>query len=327
MTKMRFGVLGCASIARRHVLPAMVGIPDISLVAIASRTREKAVEFAKEFNCRPVTGYEDLLRMAEIDAVYVPLPTGLHCEWARRALDAGKHVLIEKSLGSTLGDATSVVEKARLLGLVVKENYMFEYHAQQAQVRHLISTRIGRAHLFRANFGFPPLPKNDFRYDPALGGGALLDAGGYVLKALKVFFPSYKNRLLAAMLAFGEGGVDVAGAAMVELVSEDHRLPAHLAFGFDHHYQCGIEVWGSRGKLCTDRTFTAGPAVTPTVRIETASGVETFALPTDNHFRRLLINFIGSVHSAGRRLAEYDAIVEQACLQEQVRRLGIGRME
>lgn len=320
MNAIRFGVLGCASVAKRLVLPAMKQVAAIELVAVASRTSEKASAYATEFGCSAITGYEPLLQRPDIDAIYMPLPTGLHNEWAHRALDAGKHLFLEKSLASNLSEAQSIVDKARHKGLLVKENYMFEYHSQQRAVSELIRKRVGHVRVFRANFGFPPLARDNFRYDARLGGGALLDAGGYVLKALQVFFPEYLPRMRAATLTAGESGVDIAGTAMVELQAKGQSIPAHLAFGFDHHYQCGIEVWGSEAKLCTNRTFTAGASFNPSVRIETAAGCEEVALPADNHFQKILSHFTELLQS-NEYTAEYEVIVKQAALQADLRRV------
>jgi predicted dehydrogenase len=318
MNPIRFGVLGCASIARLLAIPAMKSVPNIELVAVASRTREKAFLYASEFSCHAVTGYEELLRLPGIDAIYMPLPTGLHHEWAHRALDAGKHLFIEKSLACNPTEARSIIDKAQSKGLLIKENYMFEYHAQQAVVRELMRTRVGQIRVFRASFGFPPLQKDNFRYDSSLGGGALLDAGGYVLKALGSFFPSHVMRVRAANLTLGESGVDIAGAAMVDLECGGECIPAHVDFGFDHYYQCGVEIWGSKAKLTTNRTFTAGSSFAPSVRIETADGVETRELPKDNHFRNIFVHFVESVFQDDHT-AEYQAILKQAELQENVR--------
>lgn len=320
MKAIKFGVMGCASVAKRLMLPAMMEVSSIELVAIASRTLEKASAYAAEFGCDEVIGYDELLRLPDIDAVYIPLPTGLHHEWAHRALDAGKHVFLEKSLASNYVEAESIVEKARRKGLLVKENYMFEYHSQQATVRELMRSQLGRVRLFRASFGFPPLPSDNFRYDSRLGGGALLDAGGYVLKALSVFFPDYRPRVRAATLTIGDSGVDISGAIMLDMRHDDDQtIPAHLAFGFDHHYQCGIEIWGSQAKLSTDRTFTAGANYSPSIRIETAGQVENHAQPIDNHFRNILLQFAKSVQGNGDHTAEYQAVLRQARLQEDTR--------
>jgi predicted dehydrogenase len=303
------------------MIPAMKAIPSIELVAVASRSHEKASAYADEFSCRAVVGYDDLLSIPEIDAIYMPLPTGLHLEWANRALDAGKHVFIEKSLAYDLAEAKSIVDKARYKGLLVKENYMFQYHSQQTAVRELVRQQIGRVRVFRANFGFPPLPPDNFRYDRELGGGSLLDAGGYVLKALEVFFPEYRPRVRAATLTIDDGGVDIAGAVMVDMEFDRQCIPAHLAFGFDHHYQCNIEIWGSHAKLSTDRTFTAGPGFSPSIRVETVGGIGSQVLPADNHFRNIISDFTKSVLTVKDYTSEYQSILRQAALQDDVRRL------
>jgi len=96
MKKIRIGVLGCANIAHRSVIPAILSLPDhFELVAIASRTLDKATIFAQEFGCEAMSPYEKLIQRKDIDAVYLPLPTGLHKEWLNKALISGKHVYAE----------------------------------------------------------------------------------------------------------------------------------------------------------------------------------------------------------------------------------------
>lgn len=321
MKALRIGVMGCASVAKRLVIPAIREVQHLQLVAVASRYKHKADEYAAEFDCIPVYSYEHLLKMNEVDAIYMPLPTGLHHEWAHRALDAGKHVFMEKSLASNYIEAKTIVEKARKNNLLVMENYMFEYHSQQSAVKELIQAKIGEVRLFRASFGFPPLPSSNFRYDSKLGGGALLDAGGYVLKALSVFFKDHIPKVTSASLTYGEQGVDIAGAVSVNMMNGVGCIPAHLAFGFDHFYQCNIEIWGSKAKLSTDRTFTAGKSYLPNVKVETANGVESIVLPTDNHFQNILSIFASKCIENRDHESEYAAILKQALLQDQVRQI------
>ena len=97
----RIGVMGCANIARRSVIPAILAVPDLRLAGIASRTPDKGREFARQFGCDFLGGYPDLLDRPDVDAIYMPLPPGLHAEWAAKALLAGKHLLIEKSLATS----------------------------------------------------------------------------------------------------------------------------------------------------------------------------------------------------------------------------------
>jgi predicted dehydrogenase len=111
--RIRIGILGCAEIARRSMIPAILSLRDrFELVAVASRDRAKAEAFASRFDCRAVVGYEPLLRPELVDAVYVPLPSGLHPEWVGRALETGLHVYAEKSLALRFEQAREMVSQA-----------------------------------------------------------------------------------------------------------------------------------------------------------------------------------------------------------------------
>jgi predicted dehydrogenase len=170
----KIGVMGCANIAARSVIPAIKGNASFQLVAVASRDSKKAEALATEVGCRAITGYEHLLS-ADVDAVYVPLPTGLHDEWVSKCLEAGKHVFVEKSFGISYAATRRMAERAKQKGLVIMEDFMFLYHRQHAFLLKMIREgTIGRVRNFRASFGFPPLPHRNFRYAKALGGGALL---------------------------------------------------------------------------------------------------------------------------------------------------------
>lgn len=319
MSEIRFGVLGCASVAERLMLPAMKTVKDLSLIAVASRDRSKAIDFSEKFDCIPVHKYESLLDRSDVDAIYMPLPTGLHLEWAHKALDAGKHLLVEKSLACTYEDAKSIVEKAKEMKLLVIENYMFEFHSQQQEVKKIMNTELGAIRVFRANFGFPPLPVHNFRYDKALGGGALLDAGGYVLKSLSVFFPNFRVKVLAAHKTIGTGNVDVAGSGMLELHNDEGlSIPVQVTFGFDNYYQCGIEVWGSNGMIRTDRTFTSKQDNTPSVFLFKEGKESTIEMQSDNHFRNILLHFQRVIETKNFSL-EYRKVLQQAQLQEKFR--------
>ncbi|MDR0994265.1 MAG: Gfo/Idh/MocA family oxidoreductase [Verrucomicrobiota bacterium] len=314
----RIGVMGCANIARRSVIPAILAVPELRLAGIASRSKEKGEEFARSFGCAHLGDYQDLLDRPDIDAVYMPLPTGLHAEWAAKALRAGKHLLVEKSLAASFAEAHGLVALAREHRRVMMENYMFQYHTQQAVVQQLIRDGLGEIRLFRATFCFPPLSAGNFRYDQALGGGALLDAGGYPLKACQVFMDG-DIQVLSACLNDSADHVDIWGGAMLSATSCGIRIPLQIAFGFDQFYQCGIEVIGQRGRLTTFRTFTAGEGVVPTALLETPGQRREIQLPVDNHFIAILKEFCRRVHTDDVETPCAENLC-QARLQDQVRR-------
>jgi predicted dehydrogenase len=119
-----------------------------------------------------------------IDAVYLPLPPSLHFDWAMRALEQGKHVFLEKPATVSPEQAEALLNKAKQKHLAVQENYAFLYHSQLSAFQSRIeSGRIGTVQSYDIRFGFSPhRAANDFRYDAAMGGGALLDCGGYCVR-------------------------------------------------------------------------------------------------------------------------------------------------
>ena len=112
--------MACADIAQRSVIPAILQSEHTQLVAVASRSAQKARKFAGQFGAAAITGYANLLERPDIDAIYMPLPTGLHEEWVKRSLEAGKHVLVEKSFAMDLASARRMLDVARSNNLKMK---------------------------------------------------------------------------------------------------------------------------------------------------------------------------------------------------------------
>jgi len=313
----RIGVMGCASIAQRMVIPAIVLSPRYILAAIASRSLLKALLYTQQFGGDPVEGYEALLSRKDIDAVYIPLPTAQHHYWAKRALESGKHVLIEKSLAPNFAEAEDIVQTARTNNLMVKENFMFVYHRQFSMIRTILETgRLGALRCVRSSFGFPPFPDLDnIRYQKELGGGALLDAGAYTIKAAIMLRDNILKISGATSFTDPELGVDINGGI---LMNYDDGCVVETAYGFDHYYQCSLELWGSKGRLTASRIFTAGPGVKPEVTIEDNNGREVINVEEDNHFLNLLNDFAATIHS-GNFGSSYSEILAQARILDGVR--------
>lgn len=315
---LRMGVLGCADIAIRRLLPVMATCEGAEIVAIASRTREKAERVAAQFGCAPVTGYRALLERDDIDAVYIPLPPQLHYEWVVQALEAGKHVLAEKPLCTNYADTVALMELARERRLVLAENFMFLHHSQHRAVRAMVDEgTVGRLEVFSSAFGVPPLNPASFRYQPDLGGGALLDVGVYPLRAAQLYLPDGLE-VLAATLRMDEAtGVDVAGTA---LLAGPDGLSVQIAFGFEHSYRCTYALWGSTGRISVDRAFTPPDQLKPPVRVERQDRVTELAMPADHQVHNALQAFVEQVRFGLPGPVEEEATLRQARLLESVRK-------
>ena len=311
MRKIRIGVMGCASIAERSMIPAIKMLNNFfELVGVASRNQEKAELLANKFGCESICGYDKLLERSDIEAIYMPLPTGLHKEWILKALHARKHVYAEKSIAMSYSDCLEFVKEAKKNNLILMEGYMFKFHSQHQQVLKLIDEGvIGEIRHFSASFGFPPLNASNFRYDPKIGGGALMDCAGYVLKASS-FILRQKMSVKGAFTYFDARGVSLYGSAF--LVGEKNNT-ASISYGFDNFYQCKYDLWGSKGKLTAVKAFTPKPKESPILILEKNEGLKSIVCEADNHFEKAMIAFANAIiYNKGEAL--YSEILEQSSL-------------
>ena len=177
----RWGVLSTAKIGREHLIPAIVDAESSVLSAIASRDIKKARALAKRFGAPHAFGsYEELLASDKVDGVYIPLPTSQHVEWAAKAAEAGKHVLVEKPLALDAKDIAPLIKIRDRKKVLVCEAFMVVYHPQWIKVRDLISSgAIGKLRHVQGAFTYYNVDPKNMRNVLSLGGGALPDIGVY----------------------------------------------------------------------------------------------------------------------------------------------------
>ena len=330
---MKIAILCPSEIAMRRFMPALqangtfefggIGVAspeewfgsklnDIPARAVKEQIRketQKAKVFVDQFGGKQFESYESLIHAPELDAVYIPLPPGLHYHWALTALKAGKHVFVEKPATTTHSDSLDLVEKAAGK-LALHENYMFVFHRQLDAIEDILASgKIGEIRLIRISFGFPRRAANDFRYNKALGGGALLDCGGYTIRyATRLLGDS--TRLIAAQTNTVTGfDVDVFGSATM---INDQGITAQLAFGMDNNYKCDLEVWGSQGTLFTGRVLTAPAGFIPKIEIRKGNETEIMDLPSDDAFGKSIKHFNACICDPDTRKRQYAAILKQA---------------
>jgi predicted dehydrogenase len=269
----RWGILGVARIGVRAVVPAMLAASNARIVALSSRDLARAEAAAADLRGAKAYGsYAAMLNDPEVEAVYIPLPNGLHAEWVTHAAAAGKHVLCEKTLGLTPEETRAMVGVCEQAGVLLMEAFMYRHHPQIVwALSEVAAGRVGAVQLVRAGFGFNIAERpNDIRLVASLGGGSLLDVGCYALNfaravygrgpisaAAQVVVPagSEVERSVAAALDFGHG--------QLALIDGDFLAPRH-------HF---AEVVGDKGRLLIPRPFTPGTNET-VVQIEL--GDETF---------------------------------------------------
>lgn len=318
---LKIGVLGCSQFAQRSMIPAIQALPELyHYIGIGSRDFAKANETAARFGGEAFASYEDVLASG-LDAVYIPLPNGLHAEWIRKALDANCHVLVEKSLACHLDDVTLLCHEAERKRLVLVENFQFRFHRQLQLILDMLNAgEIGSIRSIRSSFGFPPFPDPDnIRYQSELGGGALLDAGAYPVKLSQILMGDNISIAAAKWSVSPQYGVDLWGGGFVRQNRGD--LFMNFAFGFDHSYRCELEVWGSKGVLSTGRIFTAPPGHAVEIIVTKQGDTRQIEVEPDNHFVNMLTHFHGLTQDNKCVAGEYRQNMKQAELLNQFRTL------
>lgn len=188
---LRIGILGAAGITPPALIEPAAGNPDVRLVAVAARDRSRAEEFAAEHGIeRTCDSYGELLADAEVEAVYNPLPNSHHAYWTIRALEAGKHVLVEKPFASNLAEAQQVAAVAAgHPELVLMEAFHNRYHALTHKVLDLLADGvIGDVRTADAEFLVHLPDRSDIRYNHDLSGGSTMDLGCYPVHFLRTLF-------------------------------------------------------------------------------------------------------------------------------------------
>ena len=162
------------------------------------------------------------------------------------------------------------------------------------------------------SFGFTMRERNDFRYVQALGGGALMDAGGYVIKYAYRLLGDSAKIVYAQLNDIAGFEVDMFGSGVLV---NDEGTAAQIAFGMDNAYKCELEVWGSKGCLTTGRILTAPAGFEPTVTIRT-DREEVRKLPSDDAFKKSIEYFVKCIENKADRIENYSVINNQAQLVE-----------
>ena len=247
---LRIGILGCANIARQFARDVS-GCPDANVVAVGSRSKETADAFAGACGiARSHGSYEALLADADVDVIYLPLPNSLHAEWAIKAAEAGKHVLCEKPLAMGLGQAQTMFEAASQHGVMLLEAFPYYFQPQTGAMLELVrGGAVGRVRSVQASFGFTlSKPAGNIRLNPALGGGALLDAGCYALSLIRLVMGEAPQKVMADAV-WADSDVDIS--LLATLFYADGRR-AQLSCAMDTANHRRATIVGTEGTIETE---------------------------------------------------------------------------
>jgi predicted dehydrogenase len=281
--KLRWGVLSTAAIGVKKVIPAMQRGEYSTVAAIASRDLARARDVASALGIPNAYGsYEDLLADPNIDVIYNPLPNQLHVPWTLKAAEAGKHVLCEKPLSMTVGEAKSLLAVRDRTGVVIGEAFMIRSHPQWLRTRQLIEEgRIGILRAVVATFSYYNVDPANIRNQLECGGGALYDIGCYCIQASRYGFGQEPTRVVGHIDRDPQLGTDRLTSALLDFPG------GHAIFSCSTQmipYQ-RVQFLGTKGRIEIEIPFNAPPDRPTRIFVDetgdlTSSGVstETFAV-------------------------------------------------
>jgi predicted dehydrogenase len=254
--KIRWGVLSTSNIGRVAVNPAIQASSNGELLAVASRDREAARDFAEKAGIpEHYPNYEALLEDDRIDAVYNPLPNSLHKEWTILAAEKGKHILCEKPLALNSSECREMEEAAAANGVKLLEAFMYRFHPRTERVLEMVrGGAVGDLKQIRSTFTFLLTRQDDIRWDKELGGGALMDVGCYCVNVSRTVARREPVEV-RAMANFRTPGVDQQMAGTLRFAD---GLLAHFDCALNMERSEAYQIHGTDGHLRVQKAFLPG---------------------------------------------------------------------
>jgi predicted dehydrogenase len=231
---LRIGLLGAAKIAPTAIVAPALKVPEVTLAAVAARDIARAKEFATKYGIKRVIGsYEAMIADPDLDALYIPLPNGLHGRWAIAAAKAGKHVLCEKPIAANAEEATAMVAAAQDAGKVLMEAFHWRYHPLADRMVEIVNSgELGEIQHIHTSMCFPLPLFSDIRYNFKLAGGAMMDAGCYAVHMARTL-----------------GGFDpevVSAVAKLRDPNVDRAMEAELRFKSGAKGTVSVSMWSRK---------------------------------------------------------------------------------
>ncbi len=313
MEAVRWGILSTANISRL-VIPGAHESSKVDLVGVASRDRSRAEAYAREWGIERAYGsYEELLAAPDIEAVYIPLPNTLHCEWSIRAVEAGKHVLCEKPLSRHPEEVEAAFDAAERAGLLLSEAFMYRHNPQTERLQQLVGEgAVGELRLVRSTFSYSLYDPQNIRLRAEVEGGALMDVGCYCVSGARLLAGEPES--VYAQARVGETGTDWVFAGAL-------RFPGDVLALFD----CGtalperdeLEAIGSEGSLFLDDPWHCNR---PVIELRRGGDVERIELEPVDSYRLELENLSDAIRGAGEQLLGREDALSQARALEALHR-------
>lgn len=311
--QIRWGILSTARIGENRVIPAIKASKNGRVVAVASRTHERAAAFAANNDIPAAYGsYDELIAAPDVDAIYNPLPNSQHAEWSIKAAAGGKAVLCEKPLASDAAEAQTMVDAFAARNVLFAEAFMYRFHPQTERVKAMIEAgEIGAVQIVSAAFTFPIRNEGDIRLSASLAGGGLMDVGCYCVNVMRHMTGEEPTRLHAVARFGAESGVD-------EIISGAMQFPS----GATGHFDAGLrayrantyEIRGTTGRILVEQGFVPHDN-DGVIRVWTGDDERAITIPAANSYTLMVEDFADALlRGRAPRFAPSDAVANMRAI-------------
>ncbi len=301
----RWGILSTADINKR-LIPGAQESDEVELLAVGSRDLARAQEFGAKWGIpRAYGSYEELLADPDIEAVYIPLPNTMHCEWSIRALEAGKHVLCEKPMSRHPADVEAAFDASTRTGRLLSEAFMYRHNPQTKRLKELVDSGvIGELRLIRSTFSYSLFDAENIRLRTDVEGGSLMDVGCYCVSGSRLL--GGEPEVVSGQQFVGPSGTDWVFAGTM-------LFPGGVLATFD----CGtamperdeLEAVGTEGSLFLDDPW---HCLNPVIELRRGGGVERIEIEPANSYRLELEDLGAAIRGRGTPLLGREDAVQQA---------------
>jgi D-xylose 1-dehydrogenase (NADP+, D-xylono-1,5-lactone-forming) len=277
-----WGILGCAGIAEGRVIPGLLQASGAKLYAISSRgNNDKLKRFQDKFKPEiAYSSYEELLADPKVDAVYIPLPNGLHYEWVLKAAAMKKHILCEKPLGVSKLQVKQMQAACDANGVFLMEAFAYRQSPLTKKVKSLIESGIlGKVKFIESCYGYYLDNENDVRFSEVLYGGATYDVGCYNLNLIRYLAGSEPLKINAVGKISDKHGVDEGSSILMEF-KDDLEAFAYCSLAISP--SCQYTVIGDKGVLKVPTEFNSKGAAK--ITITTAEKTEEIIIECPDNY-------------------------------------------
>ncbi len=304
----RWGILSTANIGKARVIPAMQQARNGKVVAVASRSLEKARAFADELGIPTAYGsYEELIAAPDVDAIYIPVPNSEHAQWSIRCAEAGKPTLCEKPLASDAAEAQTMVDAFAERGVLFAEAFMYRFHPQSVRVKQMVDDgAVGDVRVIESSFTFAAASEDNIRLNKSLAGGSLMDVGCYCVNVMRFLLGSEPTAARALATIGARSQVEESLTGVLAFPGD---VLAHFDSSLRVHFVHSYELRGTRGRILVEQGFVMPKDAETTIRYWGEQGYEEIRIPPANSYVLMAEDFADAlIHNRPPRFAPQDGV-------------------